>query len=255
VCLAVAGGAVGAAQAAMGPLALNTAAISMMERPRCVYGFNKDACDSRWDATDATIRFETSCSSPDLPECKTLSVRNMSWKGGLNSHTGTCSNAVDSPCDEFKPVTGFTANVDFDLDVTGDRCRYRGCWNATSLTFYNQQGPLLQIVIDASAAGTLGVGSHRKVDCQSPIDPPLRCGRDCERCLDVEFIPLENRWRIGLEGHVRGTVVSGPQVGAEVCVMISGDLYAKGDANGISNVLDGFDFCGSFDGVTIYYCD
>lgn len=223
----------------------------------CVRGFSKDACNGRVDFNDSTIVTYTGCNAtPSLPGCRTVSVRSASLFSGIRPSIGSCSNAVDVACDEFCDIGSMSGRFEFDLDITNDGCPYRGCWRAKDLTFSGTSLPV--VVISGSAMGTLGTGSHR-VGCQ--ISPThQRCDLDdCENCRDVEFIPdpddpTRGTWRIGLEGMITGRVESCPQRGGEVCVMIQGDLFIAGTSSGIGNLWDGFDFCGTLDGVTVTTC-
>lgn len=230
--------------------------------PRCVRGFSKDVCRGRLDLTPQSQVFFTGCpSTPGLPGCQTLVGLNTTFSGNVSSGSGSCSNRVDVPCDEFPAVSFFKASFNLTLNSTfTDECRRRGCWDGKFTFASGDPNSVSRAIIQAEGAGTLGVGSHREACQVTPYNTPCNL-KGCENCLDVEFIPNspgseDGLYRIHLEGMLRGKVVGGIQRGADVCLMIRGDLYAKGTASGgITDPTDGFDFCGNIDGVTITFCD
>ena len=227
------------------------------QRGRCVRGFSKDACDARFEVTHNTsLNFNGCPDTPDLPGCRTLTATDLEIRSSITSSSGVCVPAhIPEACDKFRGINALRGSFSFDLDLTPNDCFYKGCWSG-KFSFYNTFA--IAPILEGEGHGVLGVGSHRR-GCEDS-DRPCHL-TDCENCRDVEFIPSAfdpavGLWRIGLEGFIEGDVLDGPQAGADACLMIQGDLFARGTRDGgIDDFRNGFDFCGTVDGVTVLKCE
>ena len=246
-------GSAAALGASSGPVGLSAAtlapAVSMMsmaeEAPRafnparaCVQAFSKDICDSYLDPGQL---FTDGCPGTD---CKTAYVQ--SARLGLrlrHNQQGCASGPEEGRCDEVREKDGrLDARVNITLRAN-EPCALRG--------FFEGRWKLQAddgTVYDGTVTGTIGVGTHRGYECQTIP------GRDCERCLDVEFLPEHGVWRIGVEASFVGRqAIPGDQ--HTLNFTMSGDFFAKGDEQGPYNLAGEWKFDGTADGAHTIYCE
>lgn len=213
--------------------------------PQRVLAFSKDICDGKIGDGDAVI---TQCEEDGAI---TLCVRNAIWKWEMIPNEKECvdCNGDVGRCDETAGRKDGTLvmETDFTLRINGP-CRFRGCWTGR-WRFEARDGT----VFAGRAMGTFGVGTHRPLFCAEVNQ------RDCERCHDVEFQPIQGDlglWRIGVEGSLLGDVISPVDPPREsLCFSLSGDLFALGTCDGGPSDPNSFRFQGTADGVLNQLCE
>ncbi len=207
----------------------------------CVTAFSKDLCGGSLNPGGVLFG---SCVTPDGEQCKTVGVTGAEWKFSLAHNNQACSTVGDpffGRCDEAIEKDGtLTAKIDYTMRLHRP-CPYRACFSGT-WEFQAVDGTIYR----GTVMGTMGVGSHRPSAC-------LIGGRDCERCLDVEF-RNDLTWRIGVEATFQGQRVNSKVIERdEICFSLSGDFIAPTMDDGIT--LDPFSpwrFGGTADGAHIH---
>lgn len=242
--MALVAGAFAVLQMASTPLRV-TAANAAVQDDECaekVLGFSKDACAGRIGDGVGTIAF-----CPDGSQ--TLCVKGAKWTFPLKRNPQGCGDCdgVLGRCDEtgVRKDGKMEAETSFKLDLDKG-CRFRGCWESR-WTYRTEDGTIFA----GTAFGTFGTGSHRPFSCSQ------NDARSCERCYDVEFIPLSpdfGIWRVGVEGSFMGDALSPVDPPRErLCFTISGDLIAFGTCDGPFDP-NSFEYYGTADGVLLQRC-
>ena len=234
-----------ATTAAVSPVAASTEGAADGERglwaspaQACVQDFSKDICDSEVGQGHLFVDF---CPGTG---CRTAAVLDAPLILNLRHNPQTCTSGPSlGRCDETIAKDGrLDGKINYTLRIN-EACKLRGVLDG-QWKHRADDGTLYE----GTVTGTLGVGTHRAFQCQ------MNTSRQCERCLDVEFLPQLQMWRIGVEASFVGTRVTPGLNQEDLRFTLSGDFYAPGDANGPFNLGGGWRFAGTADGAHISFC-
>ncbi len=204
----------------------------------CVQAFSKDACHS---VLERGHLFIDGCQGTS---CRTAAVQSAPLILNLIHNPQGCSSGPSrGRCDEVREKDGrLETRVNYTLRID-EPCNLRGVFDGR-WKHRGDDGSLYE----GSVTGTLGVGTHRAFQCQTHTE------RQCERCLDVEFLPELRMWRIGVEASFVGTRITPTTIQEDLRFTLSGDFYADGDETGPFDYSGGWVFEGTADGAHIVYC-
>lgn len=212
--------------------------------PVCVFGWSKDTCSGELMGNVSKTECRRTIDG-EHTTCGTYYLRNAEFKIPIKQGVGTCGTMFFERCDQTPQLDG-TLLIYGDFVFGTDNCPYRGGWSGEWRLIDNNGA----YVANGTGSGTLGTGSQRAIGpC---IGPDFGCSVDCKDCYDVNFDG--NRWHVGFEGALYGTVFDGEWTSSTISITLSGNLSTPGDAGGPNDFGKWF-FCGASDGVVMARCD